>query len=264
MLSIIKIRFIQKLAVFTQQYPNLNPNSFFREVFLKFFFQGWAFVSVSFFPNATCSSSFTLPIDGNFDLLAPNRYPSVFAEDNRKTKAEMGGLCKERCEEGRRGGRLDEDDKRQRRVEKTSRRGGEKVAGSTSPLTKGKEEEEENKIVTCAGDGGDGCLRPPPPPTHWTVSDRAGPRWRSSRHFAVVTPATEQDDQSHVTRVNHDLPMYSHSLDSICRAMPHGNDLRNDIVDDTKSRMKFNDYDDIIQARHVIFDDIITIVEFHC
>ena len=33
--------------------------------------------------------------------------------------AEMGGLSKERCEEGRRGGRLEEeDDRRQRRVEK--------------------------------------------------------------------------------------------------------------------------------------------------
>ena len=52
----------------------------------------------------------------------------------------MGGLCEERCEEDRRGGRLEEDDKRQRRVEKTIRLGGEKVAGSTSPLTKGKEE----------------------------------------------------------------------------------------------------------------------------
>ena len=49
----------------------------------------------------------------------------------------MGGLCKERCLEDRRGGRLEEEDTRQSRVEKTSRRGGEKVAGSTSPLTKG-------------------------------------------------------------------------------------------------------------------------------
>ena len=29
----------------------------------------------------------------------------------------MGGLCLERYEEGRRGGRLEEEDKRQRRVE---------------------------------------------------------------------------------------------------------------------------------------------------
>ena len=34
---------------------------------------------------------------------------------------EMGGLCIERCEEGRRGGRLEEEDTRQSRVEKTSR-----------------------------------------------------------------------------------------------------------------------------------------------
>ena len=48
-----------------------------------------------------------------------------------------------RCEEGRRGGRLDEEDKRQRRVEKTIKRSGGTVAGNTSPLTKGKEEERE-------------------------------------------------------------------------------------------------------------------------
>ena len=39
----------------------------------------------------------------------------------REAKTEMGGQCKERCEEGRRGGRLEEEDRRQRRVEKTSR-----------------------------------------------------------------------------------------------------------------------------------------------
>ena len=50
----------------------------------------------------------------------------------------MGGLCKERCEEDRRGWRLEEEDSRQRRVEKNSRWGGEKVAGSTSPVIKGK------------------------------------------------------------------------------------------------------------------------------
>ena len=50
----------------------------------------------------------------------------------------MGGLCKERCEEDRRGGRLEEEDRRQRRVEKNSRSDGEKVAGSTSSLIKGK------------------------------------------------------------------------------------------------------------------------------
>ena len=42
-------------------------------------------------------------------------------EETREAKAEMGGLCKERCEEGRRGGRLEEDDRRQSRMEKTSR-----------------------------------------------------------------------------------------------------------------------------------------------
>ena len=36
-------------------------------------------------------------------------------------KVEMGGLSYERCEEGRRGGRLEEEDRRQRRVEKTIR-----------------------------------------------------------------------------------------------------------------------------------------------
>ena len=41
--------------------------------------------------------------------------------ERREAKAEMGGLCKERCEEGRRGGRLEEEDTRQSRVEKTSR-----------------------------------------------------------------------------------------------------------------------------------------------
>ena len=48
-----------------------------------------------------------------------------------------------RCEEDRRGGRLEEEDKRQRRVEKTIKRSGDTVAGSTSPLTKGKEEERD-------------------------------------------------------------------------------------------------------------------------
>ena len=43
-----------------------------------------------------------------------------------------------RCEEDRRGGRLEEEDKRQRRVEKTIKRSGDTVAGRTSPLTKGK------------------------------------------------------------------------------------------------------------------------------
>ena len=47
------------------------------------------------------------------------------------------------CEEGRRGGRMEEEDNRQRRVEKIIRWYGEKVAGSTSPLTKGKGEARE-------------------------------------------------------------------------------------------------------------------------
>ena len=38
-----------------------------------------------------------------------------------EANTEMGGLCKERCEEYRRGGRLEEEDRRQRRVEKNSR-----------------------------------------------------------------------------------------------------------------------------------------------
>ena len=43
----------------------------------------------------------------------------------------------ERCEEGRRGGRLEEEeDNRQGRVEKTIRCGGEEVVDSTLPLTK--------------------------------------------------------------------------------------------------------------------------------
>ena len=33
----------------------------------------------------------------------------------------MGGLCEERCDEDRRGGSLEEEDKIQRRVEKTIR-----------------------------------------------------------------------------------------------------------------------------------------------
>ena len=58
----------------------------------------------------------------------------------------MGGLCKERCEEDRRGGRLEEEDRRQRRMEKNSRRGSEKVAGSTSPRAdKGKKRKRESR-----------------------------------------------------------------------------------------------------------------------
>ena len=43
----------------------------------------------------------------------------------------------ERYEEGKRGGRLEEENMIQTRVEKTIRWGSEEVAGSTSPLTKG-------------------------------------------------------------------------------------------------------------------------------
>ena len=39
-----------------------------------------------------------------------------------EAKAEMGGLCYEICEEGRRGGRLEEEDMIQRRVEQTQKR----------------------------------------------------------------------------------------------------------------------------------------------
>ena len=39
-----------------------------------------------------------------------------------EAKAEMGGLCYERCEEGRRGGRLEEEGRIQRRVEQTQKR----------------------------------------------------------------------------------------------------------------------------------------------
>ena len=42
-------------------------------------------------------------------------------KETREAKAEMEGLCKERCEEGKRGGRLEKEDTRQRRVEKTIR-----------------------------------------------------------------------------------------------------------------------------------------------
>ena len=37
---------------------------------------------------------------------------SLTEEETWEAKAEMGGLCKEGCEEGRRGGRLEEEDKR--------------------------------------------------------------------------------------------------------------------------------------------------------
>ena len=43
-------------------------------------------------------------------------------DEPREANAEMGGLCHERCEESRRRGRLEEEDKRQMRVEKTIRR----------------------------------------------------------------------------------------------------------------------------------------------
>ena len=47
--------------------------------------------------------------------------------------------CKERCEEGRRGGRLEEEEKRRREENYQMRRGGEVGGGSTSnTLTKGK------------------------------------------------------------------------------------------------------------------------------
>ncbi len=60
--------------------------------------------------------------------MADDRLPKRAAESReevhdktREANAEMGGLCSARCEEGRRGGRLEEEDKRQGRVEKTIR-----------------------------------------------------------------------------------------------------------------------------------------------
>ena len=67
-------------------------------------------------------------------------------DETRAAKAEMGCLCWERWEEGRRGGRLEEDGKKQGRVEKTIRWGGEEVADSTPPLIKGKEKERSREI----------------------------------------------------------------------------------------------------------------------
>ena len=48
-------------------------------------------------------------------------YVSRAGGDEGGQYTEMGGLYKERCEEDRRGGRLEEEDRRQRRVEKNSR-----------------------------------------------------------------------------------------------------------------------------------------------
>ena len=72
---------------------------------------------------------------GHVERMADDRLPKRAAE-LREQGRRRRGRPKLRWEEGRRGGRLEEEDKRQRRVEKTIRRGGEKVAGSTSPLTK--------------------------------------------------------------------------------------------------------------------------------
>ena len=83
--------------------------------------------------------------DGRWPITEESgRVTKAGQEETREAKAEMGGLCKERCEEGRRGGRLEEEDTRQSRVEKTSRWGSEKVAGITSPLTKGKRRRERD------------------------------------------------------------------------------------------------------------------------
>ena len=35
------------------------------------------------------------------------------------------------------------------------------------------------------------------------------------------------------------------------KAMPHDNDLRNNIIDDATSTTKFNNCEDIVQTRHV-------------
>ena len=64
-------------------------------------------------------------------------------EETREAKTEMGGLCKERCEEDRRGGRLEEEDRRQRRVEKNSRWGGEKGCRQHLTPDKGKKRKRE-------------------------------------------------------------------------------------------------------------------------
>ena len=57
---------------------------------------------------------------GYVERMADDRLPKrAGQEETRETKAEMGGLGKERCEEDRRGGRLEQEDKRQTRVEKT-------------------------------------------------------------------------------------------------------------------------------------------------
>ena len=48
-------------------------------------------------------------------------YRRAGQEETREANTEMGGLYKERCEEDRRGGRLEEEGRRQRRVEKNSR-----------------------------------------------------------------------------------------------------------------------------------------------
>ena len=48
-------------------------------------------------------------------------------QETREAKAEIGGLCYERCEKGRREGRLEGEDKRQRRVEQTIRGGVKKL-----------------------------------------------------------------------------------------------------------------------------------------
>ena len=58
---------------------------------------------------------------GHVERMVDDRLPKRAAElheQGRETNAEMGGLCYERCAEGRTGGRLEEEDRRQRRVEK--------------------------------------------------------------------------------------------------------------------------------------------------
>ena len=58
---------------------------------------------------------------GHVERMADGRLLKRAAELREEANAEMGGMCQERCKEGRRGGRLEEEDKRQRRAEQTIR-----------------------------------------------------------------------------------------------------------------------------------------------
>ena len=63
---------------------------------------------------------------GHVERMADERLPKRAAElreqgRRRRGRPRLGGLCKEKCGEDWRGGRLEEEDRRQRRVEKNSR-----------------------------------------------------------------------------------------------------------------------------------------------